>query len=355
MAGGKAGRGLQADFYGRWRPDGPVPALFLGTTGVNYGVPVMVSQIRWGQNPRRGLRRNEAVATDLLEGLQAQNERSRSSAIANILDFRPDLQVATSTAIALSARFPYVTPPANIRRNDRFDAPRGLFDKVKVLELLDGAFFDNSGGWVAIDILEDLERYVRAEGRRGAGFKEFTDDIKFHLVRFTDRPAQRYGDASEDEHFELVTPLVAFNAVRSARGAQLRGASDLKNTSETFLYLSDPWFLPSLNWLLTQDTKGEIELRSGGEAKAEHEVCCRVLAPPPRWLTAQEAHMRQTSPRELLLLARWEDAKRLVEHPEFKDWQVEKFVPNNGPAFARLLGLVRNGDIRDATKLTGAN
>ena len=261
--------------------------------------------------------------------------------IANILDFRPDLQVATSTAIALSARFPYVTPPANIRRNESIEHPRGLFDKIKVLELLDGAYFDNSGGWAAIDILEDLERYLRAERRRGADFKEFTDDIKFHLVRFTDRPAQRYGTASDDEHFELVTPLIAFNAVRSARGAQLRGASALKKTSETYLYLSDPWFQPSLNWLLTQDSKAKIELRSGGQAGAENEVCCRVIAPPPKWQTAR-------GPREMLLLARWEDAKKLGDNPELKDWQVEKFVPNNGPAFAKLFALVKDGDERTA-------
>ena len=33
--------GLEANFYGRWKPDGPVPGLFLGTTGVNSGVPVL--------------------------------------------------------------------------------------------------------------------------------------------------------------------------------------------------------------------------------------------------------------------------------------------------------------------------
>jgi hypothetical protein len=357
----KARYGLHANFYGRWKPDGAVPALFLGTTGVNYGVPVMVSQIRWSQNPRLGLGRrrgqgqagpgSEEVA-ELLRGLQAQNERRGSSVIANILDFRPDLQVATSTAIALSARFPYVTPPANIRRSESIEPPRGLFDKIKVLELLDGAYFDNSGGWAAIDILEDMERYLRAERRREADFKEFIDDIKFHLVRFTDRPAQRYGTASDDEHFELLTPLIAFNAVRSARGAQLRGASELKKTSETYLYLSDPWFQPTLNWLLTQDLKAKIELRSGGQGGAENEVCCRVIAPPPKWLTVQEAQARQASPREMLLLARWEDARKLSDNPELKDWQVEKFVPNNGPALARLLALVKDGDERPAPLAT---
>jgi hypothetical protein len=353
VADSKAPYGLQANFYGRWTPDGPAPALFLGTTGVNYGVPVVVSQIKWSQDPRLGLRRRRPAGgedglEDLLRRMRAQNERNRNSVIANILDFRPDLQLATSTAVALSARFPYVTPPANIKRSKDIEAPKGLFDKIRVLELLDGAYFDNSGGWVAIDILEDLERYLKA--RRGDGYKEFTNDIKFHLVRFTDRPAQRYGDAAEDEHFELVTPLVAFNSVRSARGAQLRGVSDLEKTAESFVYLSDPWFQPSLNWLLSKDTKANIELRSGAETKAESEVCCLVIAPPPPAMTAREAHTRRASPKEILLLAKWEEAKKLNDHPDIagKGWKVVKFVPNNGLTFDKLRTLVKDGDSREA-------
>ena len=37
---------------------------------------------------------------------------------------------------------------------------------------------------------------------------------------------------------------------------------------------------------------------------------------------------------------------------ELKDWQVEKFVPNNGPAFAKLLALVKDGDERPAPPAT---
>jgi hypothetical protein len=340
--------GMTANFYGRWKPDSPAPALFLSTTGVNYGIPVLVSQIAWAQVPRLRLRPagqggNGDELTELLRRMRAQDERSRDTAIANILDFRPDLQVTTSTAIALSARFPYVTPPANIRRNDRIKTPIALYEKIKVLELLDGAYFDNSGGWVAIDILEDLERYLRS--RRREEFKEFKDDIKFQLVRFTDRSAQRYGNASDEEHFELITPLVAFNAVRLARGAQLRGVRELERTKENFIYLSDPWFQPPLNWLLSEATKRDIELRSGGPATPRSEVCCRVVAPP---LAGGQPRIRPASPREILLVADWEHAKEINDHPESAGWTVERFVPNNEAAFGKLLALVKDGDERNA-------
>ena len=338
--------GMTASFYGRWKPDSPAPALMLSTTGVNYGIPVLVSQINWSQVPRLRLRSfkeggDDDHVKDLLRRMQAQDERTRDTAIANILDFRPDLQVATSTAVGLSARFPYVTPPANITRSDKFTKPIALYEKIKVLELLDGAYFDNSGGWVAIDILEDLERYLSS--RRRDDFKEFRDDIRFQLVRFTDRSAQRYGDASDDEHFELVTPLVAFNAVRLARGAQLRGVGELERTSESFIYLSDPWFLPPLNWVLSEATKRNIELRSGGPSRPESEVCCKAIA-PPRALAAREARLRRSSPRDILMVADWDEAKKLNDLPEAAGWKVEQFVPNNEEAFAKLLTLVKDGD-----------
>jgi hypothetical protein len=360
--------GLSANFYGRWTPDGPVPALFLGATGVNSGVPVLVSQIRWAQGQSLRLGRlatpgREQELGELLRSAQAQSERTRSSVIANLLDFRPDLQMATSTAVALSARFPYVTPPANIKKSEKVEAPAGFYAGIKVLEMMDGAYFDNSGGWVAIDLLDDLERYLRPRRWDSAGFeqfKEFADDIRFHLMRFTDRPAQRQGAAEEDDHFELLTPLIAFNTVRSARGAQLRGVRDLERTGETFFYLSDPWFTPSLNWLLSQDTKANVELRSWGEAKPENEVCCLMKRLPPEPKPGEPP--RRWQGREILLVAKWEEAQKLNEQPvqraamptQTAPWEVTKFVPNNAKAFETVLKLVTEGDEKVVTTTAAA-
>jgi hypothetical protein len=258
--------GLEANFYGRWKPDGPAPALFLAATGVSTGAPVLVSQIAWSQDENLLIRRLSGTPL-----VSADSKPERSSLIGNILDFRPDLQLATSTAIALSARFPYVEPPANIRRNEKIMG-LGFYHGIKVLELLDGGYFDNSGAWVAINMLKALEGYQDALG-------DLKDDIAFHLVRFTDRPAQLYGKPREVEHFELVAPLVAFNTVRLVRGAESGSVNEWKTPRdiyETFIYLADPWFAPSLNWLLSQDTKAKIELRSGGEPRSDSAFCCSV-------------------------------------------------------------------------------
>jgi hypothetical protein len=353
--------GLEADFYGHWTPDGPAPALFLGATGVNSGVPVLISQIRWAQGqslrlPSVAAKGREELLEELLRRAQAQSERTRSSLIANILDFRPDLQLTISTAVALSARFPYVTPPANIKRHPKIEPASTFYSDIKVLELLDGAYFDNSGGWVAVDLLDDLERYLRPRKWNAAAyeaFKPFADDIRFHLVRFTDRPAQRRAAAAEDEHFELLTPLIAFNTVRSARGAQLRGVNDLKKSGETYFYLSDPWFTPSLNWLLSRDTKAKIELRSWGKReKDDDELCCLMKRLPPPDGAPSEAQRRWLE-REILLVAKWDEAKLLNDHPMQRSaeptqlpWVVSKFVPNNAREFESVLKLIAEGDKR---------
>jgi hypothetical protein len=338
---GGAKYGMSAAFYGRWQPDSPAPALVLSTTGVNNGIPVLVSQIAWSQAPRVQLKwRDGAEATQLLRKLQAQDERASDVAIADILDFRPDLQVTTSTAVALSARFPFVTPPANIRRHHRIRTEVSLYEKIDVLELLDGAYIDNSGGWVAVDILEDLERFLR--GRWRPDFKAFEKDVRFHLVRFTDRSAQRHGDADDREHFELVSPLVAFDAVRAARGAQLRQAQcELERTGESFVYLLDPWFLPPLNWLLSDATRRQVELRSGGQAP-DAEKCCLVVRVAQRREGCRPRRRQRRS--DILLVGDWDEARKLMALSDFKAWTLRKFVPDNRETFDRLLRLVREGD-----------
>jgi hypothetical protein len=46
-------------------------------------------------------------------------------------------------------------------------------------------------------------------------------------------------------------------------------------------------------------------------------------------------------------VADWEEAKKLNDHPEVAGWKVERFVPNNEAAFAKLLALIKEGDQRN--------
>jgi hypothetical protein len=172
---------------------------------------------------------------------------------------------------------------------------------------------------VAIDILTSLETYLNSDE-----FKDFKDVIKFHLIYFTDKPARRTGGTSERGHFELVTPLVAYDAVRLSRGAQLRGVDNLKRSKQHFIYLADEWFGPSLNWLLEERTKRDIEARSSWILTSGNEECCDVLIPQ----SSRHAHVPLTDGRA---------------HELRKYTKVEPFVPN-ALVFDTLLDLVRQGE-----------
>lgn len=323
--------GLAADFYDRWSPKGLAPALFMSTTGVNFGIPVIVSQVDWSFNPsnnpvgRRGDRPEAATRSALPSPALVQSVRERllssddgpQVGIANILDFRPDIQLATSTAVVLSARFPFVTPPGAIVENAKI-ARRGLYQKTKVLELTDGAFYDNSGAIVARDVLAELLRRLRTDAR----FKEFKDSVKLHLIRFTDTPAKRQGDASQTGHFELLTPLVAYDAVRQARGVLLANPS--REVGIYNIYLLDEWFEGTLNWLLSEKTKEAIEKRSSWLVGYENEVCCEV-----RDAASKRFKRIPLTP---------EQEKELAK----SDLKVTRFVPNVRP-FRGILDLVENG------------
>lgn len=283
-----AGGGLASNFYGQWKPDGDGPALFMSATGVNSGIPVLVSQIDWSFNPsRRTLakeagrmlgpaqvvpEKGEGTVQTVLDRLQNPPDELQVG-VANILDFRPDVQMNTSTAVGLSARFPFVTPPGAIKRNSKIEIPEGtVFDKTKILELTDGGFYDNSGSIVARDLIANLNRALDRDER----LKPFKEKIKFHLIRFVDRPERRQALAGEGGNFELLVPFVAYNSVRLARGVSL--ANPPRNTSISNVYLLDDWYEGSLNWLLSKSTIASIRKRSSWIA-FENEECCEVRHP----------------------------------------------------------------------------
>ena len=281
LSGGEAG--LSSDFLGRWDASSPAPALFMSTTAVNFGLPILVSQIDWSYNPSAGVVTKQTPkdvgaalhveSTGLLQTVLDRLQRPDDElqiGVANILDFRPDVQLATSTAVVLSARFPFVTPPGTIARNEQITvSPGGIYQKIKELQLTDGGFYDNSGGIVSREIINHLRKQLDTD----PGLKPFKNDIRFHLIRFTDTPAKRQAIASEKAHMEIVAPLAAYNAVRLSRGVVLAAPAA---TAISNIYLLDEWYEGTLNWLLSDITKVNIDKRSSWKNGLGNEVCCEV-------------------------------------------------------------------------------
>jgi hypothetical protein len=339
---GRGADGLASDFLERWEPTGLAPALFMSTTGVNFGIPVLVSQVDWSYSPGSTVSAKRAdkargaqtaapspgLLQSVLERLSRPDDQLQVG-VANILDFRPDLQLATSTAVVLSARFPFVTPPGAIVENAQIVRSRGLYQKTKVLELTDGAFYDNSGGIVARDIIIELARLLDNDER----FKDFKDSVRLHLIRFTDTPAKRQGGVSQNGHFEFVTPLVAYDAVRQSRGVLL--ANPPRRIGISNIYLLDEWYDGSLNWLLSQSTKVAIEKRSSWLLGFENDVCCEVRDPARNLL------------KRIPLTD--EQAKELAN----SSLKIDRFVPNARP-FLSIIALVDRGAQPNASPVAEA-
>lgn len=327
------GKGLSGDFLGRWEPTGPAPALFLSATAVNFGIPVVVSQVDWSFNPSRGLATTKGTKKDSRTGIVVPEagllktvldrlrrpEDELQVGVANLLDFRPDVQMNVSTAVGLSARFPFVTPPATIRRNEQIDIPEGTnFRETKVLEITDGGFVDNSGSGVARDIIIDLNRGLDTDDR----LKPYKDSIQFHLIRFTDTPAKRQALASKGAHFELVTPFAAYDAVRLSRGVFL---ANPPRTRVSNVYLLDEWYEGSLNWLLTGITRASIEKRASW-VEFNNEECCLVK------------HSSIPGSKRIPLKKEEEEQLRAAD----PNLSLTRFIPN-ADDFLRVMKLMKDG------------
>jgi hypothetical protein len=86
--------------------------------------------------------------------------------------FKPEQDISLSTAIGLSARFPWVMPAA------RFRTSKTEF------RLVDGAYLDNSGDETAFDLIMEFGQLDAVSGKLTDGSR--VPKYQFHLVTLTD-------------------------------------------------------------------------------------------------------------------------------------------------------------------------
>lgn len=132
-----------SSFYQHWRPGGVSPALVLNATQVKTGGRVAIAPFRFYQQPTLKLPTiNSMIKAD----------------------------IALSTAVGISARFPWVLPPASWRRGD-----------IEQYRFVDGGYFEASGIDTAHDLVNLLEDYiVRLRETRQLDFK-----VRINLIILT--------------------------------------------------------------------------------------------------------------------------------------------------------------------------
>ena len=174
---------LKKPYVEHWSADGNVPALIINTTEVDTGRRRLISPFVFGTD--KGLTFLPVWGEDGKDGQD------------------PGIRMPLSTAVGLSARFPWISPAGWFHDVDG-DRSEG---EPHVVRLVDGAYFENSGVATALDLIRAMEQ---AAQRRG-----FADRIQINLIALT-RDIER-GRAPRGLN-ELAAPVRALLNARTARG-----------------------------------------------------------------------------------------------------------------------------------------
>ncbi|MCU0419019.1 MAG: patatin-like phospholipase family protein [Cyclobacteriaceae bacterium] len=158
--------------------DGRLPIWFINTTRVQEGTPSVVSNVRLTGLPARDTLNRFTQRLDVLARIDAHgygHEKERA--------------LAMSTAVMLSARFPYVSPAGAIG-HDQF---------------VDGGYFDNSGAGIVHEMLQAIQKMQR-DTTQHATFLSRLRKLRIHVIHIANTPPP--GSPAEAMH-PLVNDLAA--------------------------------------------------------------------------------------------------------------------------------------------------
>jgi|GEM_PF-3287814 len=135
-----------------------------------------------------------------------------NNSICDAVDFNSQLnylnRVRISTAVLMSARFPYITPAGRIKWDpDKFQFKSNIWGHVA-----DGGYFENSGAATLFDILTLLDKFNKEEIKN--------KKIKFYVMIIRNEPIDKK-KIEEDEPsmwiYETKQPIETLLNTRSAR------------------------------------------------------------------------------------------------------------------------------------------
>jgi hypothetical protein len=130
---------FETSVYGLWSPTSASPALLLNTTEVETGARVVIAPFRRGDGPKEG------------------RQDGGDDPLNMLLDHAPRLNPRLSTAVGLSARFPFLTPAA-------WYMDESGENESRKRRLVDGGYYDNSGLATGRDVVEVLLSEAQREG-----------------------------------------------------------------------------------------------------------------------------------------------------------------------------------------------
>jgi hypothetical protein len=171
------------------------------------------------------------------------------------------LNLSLISAAVMSARYPYVTPPASVRTSSPLDSR-------SVLRFVDGGYFENSGVATALDIARELKNELK---------KATKNKTPIQLIVLGGKEQQSIGS---NRFNELTTPFQAMLQTRVARGEDYidEAKRDLPDHVSEFragpkdVKLTVGWFLSKSTLKLIKD---ELMARIRRERDLGNAVCAR--------------------------------------------------------------------------------
>jgi len=208
-------------FYQQWKPEDNFPALVLNTTVVETGERLLISPFTFSSN-------------------RPVNRTENNSEFPSILR---DTDLRLSTAVGLSARFPYITPVGWYRPDD---------DRGRI-HLADGGYFDNSGISTALDI-----------GRLLRQIDGQDDRFKVIYIALVNAPTSSAKNERRDLVFnEIFSPIRALFRAREARGRNIVNLSTYSLDEDRLRILrlrtvGNGFKLP-VGWFLSRNSQNFID------------------------------------------------------------------------------------------------
>jgi hypothetical protein len=222
---------LRELFLDSWNPSANTPALFFNTTEMECGRGVAISPFM--------LNTPELSSFPIGADFSTKDDRTRTGT-----------NVSLSTAAALSARFPWLTPPGWYYGPFHTPCRDSKDPSPAKINLVDGGYFDNSGALTALAAIDEMDRVIRKNS-------EF-HNVQIHLIILTSSGFTEHGNLLND----YLAPVQTLLSTRTARGpiavqqAKLRFKQrGYENHSVRTLELQGFGFPLPLGWRLSPITR----------------------------------------------------------------------------------------------------
>ncbi len=263
---------LKEPYLSFWDPKGAAPAVLTNTTQVENGMRVVVAPFMSIDAPMESgslhqrSRRTVYIRTELLdEGWEG---------------LKPSEDISLSTAIGLSARFPWVMPAA------RFKTSKTEF------RLVDGAYLDNSGDETAFDLIIELGGIQAVGGKLTDG--NTVPEFQVHLISLTDDVL--LGPGAVQGFGDLLSPLRAMLSTRPTRSQLAKhrvraflnrtpgitiGTKGAFSSPTPLVQLNHTEFKVPLGWQLSEASHTLIAVQSGEAHRCGFASVFEVVQPNP--------------------------------------------------------------------------